>query len=179
MEHQDFFSSRLFMQLIKKEHAAIALAVLKTESLYTYLPKQAPTLEKLEKQYAFWENRNSPDGTEYWLNWVVLDRVTRQFMGTVQIGIHREKKEGTIAYTIGTAFQGKGYGTEAVQAMIDHCKNHYQVRRFKAWIDTRNASSIRLVQKLGMQQVEMIEKADHFDGEDSDEFVFQLDSPED
>ena len=174
MEHENFYSSRLMMQLIRKEHASKALDVLQHKDLYTYIPQGPPTLEYLTKRYTALECRDSPDGTEYWLNWVVMQRSTQRIIGTVQAGIGKEKKEGTIAYMIGVEFQGQGYGTEAVKALLSHCKNKYGVVVFKAWIDTRNASSIRLVEKLGMEQIEMIEKADHFDGQDSDEFVFQL-----
>ena len=175
MEHVDFYSERLAMELIHRDHARLAFEILNDDRLYTYIPKKAPTLKELEIQYTFWENRESPDGAEYWLNWVIFLQTTRQLVGTVQIGIHRQKKEGAIAYMVGERFQSKGYGTEVVHALLAHCKNHYGVQRFKAWIDTRNVASIRLVQKVGMKQIECVEKADHFDGEDSDEYIFQLD----
>ena len=173
MTHINFSSPRLQIDLIKREHAQNAVAVLQHKELYRYIPQNPPTLEDLENRYSFWENRSSPDGTEYWLNWVILIPSSQQIVGTLQAGIHKERKEASIAYMIGIAFQGKGYGTEAVQALIQHCRIHYGVRVFKAWIDTRNTASIRLVQTLGMEQIEYIEKADHFDGQDSDEFVFQ------
>ena len=178
MEHRDFSSPRLTMELITQKHAIRAFGVVRDENLYTYLPEKPPSLAELEKRYAFWECRDSPDGTEYWLNWAVVHRISQQLIGTVQLGIHKEKKEGAIAYMIGSEFQGQGYGTEAVKASLEHGKKHYGVQVFKAWIDTRNKPSIRLVQKLGMEQVSLIEKADHFDGEDSDEFVFQLECKE-
>ena len=173
MKHEGFHSSRLMMELIRKEHASKAFDVFQHRDLYMYLPQGVPTLYDLEKQYSAWECTDSPDGAEYWLNWVVVHKITQKIIGRVQIGIDKDKKEGSIAYMIGVPFQGKGYGTESVQALLTHCKNKYGVLVFKAWIDTRNVSSIRLVEKLGMERIEFIEKADHFDGEDSDEFVFQ------
>ena len=175
MDHVGFDSEHLSMELIHRGHAVQAIDVLSDKLLYTYIPRNPPILEDLERQYRFWERRDSPDETEYWLNWVIFLRTTRECVGTVQIGIDKQKREGSIAYMIGRNFQGRGYGTESVRAMLEHCQSHYGVQCFKAWIDTRNGASIRLVQKLGMKQVEFIEKADHFDGEDSDEYVFQLD----
>ena len=174
MEHKDFYSSRLKMLLIKKGYAAQAHLVLQDEALYRYIPKSAPSLADLERTFGFWENRDSPDKSEYWLNWIVCTQDTGACIGRVQIGIHKEKKVGDIAYMIGSASQGKGYGTEAVRALLNHCQEVYGVSCFKAWIDTRNAASIRLVEKVGMHEIEFIEKADHFDGEDSDEYVYQL-----
>ena len=111
------------------------------------------------------------------MNWVVfLQDVSSQrtFVGTLQAGVHRSTSVATIAYTILPPFQGQGLGTEATLAMVEQLQNHYGVQTIKAWIDTRNASSIRLVEKLGMQQVDFIKKADHFKGQDSDEFVYQM-----
>ena len=163
------------MKLVKKELAVKVWPLLQDFSLYTYLPQDPPTLESLEKQYVFWEPCLSPDKTEFWLNLVVFEKNTQEVVGTLQAGVHRESKVATIAYMIGTAFQKKGYGTEAVVTMIEHLKKHYQVSQIKAWIDTRNLPSIRLVEKIGMKQVQFIENADHFKGSDSDEYVYQLD----
>ena len=172
MIHPPHFSSdRLTMTLVKKEHAKHSYLFLKDPLLYTYLPKDPPQLEALEKQYEFWESRESPDGSEYWLNWVVFHEGT--CMGTLQAGVHRQRKEADFAYMISTEFQGKGFGTEAVNALLNHLFTHYDVRTVKAWIDTRNRSSIRLVEKLGLDQVDFIKEADFFKGEQSDEFVYQ------
>ena len=65
MEHVGFDSKRLMMRLIKKDHAERAITVLQSEELYTYLPKNPPSLDELEKQFAFWEKqKDSPGGDE-------------------------------------------------------------------------------------------------------------------
>ncbi len=175
MKHKAFETKRLRMHLIKKEHAGLTYTVLQSPNLYSYIPQKPPTLKELEKKFEWWEkNTESPDGTEYWLNWIVVEKVTLTTIGTIQIGIHKENREGAIAYMIGIDFQGKGYGTEAVKALLDHCHTEYSVQVFKAWIDTRNIASLRLVQKIGMNKVDFLQNADHFDGENSDEWVFEL-----
>ena len=177
MEHANFSSERLQMVLITKEHAAIVHTVFQDPELFTYLPNDPPELERLEKQYAFWEGREAPDGSEYWLNYVLFLSSTGAFVGTLQSGVHRETREASIAYVIATDFQGRGLGTEATRALIAHLKQRYEISGVKAWIDTRNRTSIRLVEKLGMRQVEFIKNADHFKGQDSDEFVYYMDCP--
>ena len=177
MEHVNFSSERLKMALITQAHAAIVHPVFQDPRLFTYLPDNPPELSKLEKQYAFWEGREAPDGSEYWLNYVLFLSSTGAFVGTLQSGVHRETGEASIAYVIATEFQGIGLGTEATQALVDHLKQNYEIRCVKAWIDTRNQASIQLVEKLGMRRVEFIKNADHFKGQDSDEFVYQMDCP--
>ena len=175
MTHTDFQSVRLSMELLMETHAPLIHSLLQDESIYTYMPDDPPELNQLKKKYSFWENRVSPDQTEFWLNWIITKKATQEIIGTVQATVHRENHGASVAYTIGVQFQGQGYGTEAVRSMIHHLKENYQVCRVKAWIDTRNSASIRLVEKVGMKQVEYIEKADHFKGSDSDEYVYQLD----
>ena len=174
MTHIDFITERLSMQLVTRAHAHQAHHIFKDESLYTYIPSQPPTLEQLEKQYAMWENKESPDKTEFWLNWSVFEISSKKLVGRVQVGINKNTREASVAYVIGSASQGKGFGTEAIDGLIKHCHQHYGVSVFKAWIDTRNSASIRLVQKLGMKQIDFILNADHFNGYSSDEYVFEL-----
>jgi [ribosomal protein S5]-alanine N-acetyltransferase len=45
---------------------------------------------------------------------------------------------------------------------------------FKAWTDTRNLASHRLLEKLGFTKIEEIKNADEFKGSVSDEFVYSL-----
>ena len=61
------------------------------------------------------------------------------------------------------SFQGKGYGTECITAiLIEHPKSNYGVVQIKAWIDTRNLYLPQLVERIGMTQVEFIEKERSF-----------------
>ena len=174
MPFKDFQSVRLQMKPVKKSFAKQVWPILNDSRLYTYLPEDPPTLDTLERRFAFWEPGMSPDQSEYWLNWMIQAKDTQQVFGTIQAGIHRESKVATIAYILGSDFQKKGYATEAVSSLIDFLKKEYQVNQVKAWIDTRNIPSIRLVERLGLTRIELIEKADHFKGTDSDEFVYRL-----
>ena len=174
MQHQNFSSSRLEMKLVQKILAPLVWPVLNDISLYAYIPDDPPTLEKLEERYAFWEQRISPDKTEYWLNWIVFTKEDQMAIGTLQAGVHMESKVASIAYKVGSSFQRNGYATEGVTTMIEHLKRNYGVIQIKAWIDTRNRPSIKLVERIGMTRVEFIAKADCFKGSDSDEYVYQL-----
>jgi RimJ/RimL family protein N-acetyltransferase len=58
---------------------------------------------------------HSPDGNETWRNWVVRLRDDGRTIGTVQATI--AANEATLAWTIGTAWQGHGYAKEAATAV--------------------------------------------------------------
>jgi ribosomal-protein-alanine N-acetyltransferase len=46
------------------------------------------------------------------------------------------------------------------------------VREVKAWVDTRNLASIRLVERVGLTRFDKLIEADHFKGSSSDEWFF-------
>ena len=57
-----------------------------------------------------------------------------------------------IGYTFNKAYQGQGFAAESVKGMMYHAFTALGVRRIFATIDTRNARSIRLVERLGMRK---------------------------
>jgi len=123
-------------------------SLLSDPALYTYLEfPPPPSLEHLQRVYARLETRRSPDGTEEWLNWIVLRDGAA--IGFVQATIYPDRS-ANVAYVFGSDYWGNGYATEAVTAMIeelDGCK-------FFATVDAGNARSIRLLERLGFRHVE-------------------------
>lgn len=53
-------------------------------------------------------------------------------------------------WKIGTAFQGKGYTTEAARAAIEYWIREVGFHRIEAKCCTENTASERVMQKLGM-----------------------------
>jgi len=71
--------------------------------------------DALEKWIVFVAPGHSPDGTETWRNWVVRVRDDGLTIGTVQATIVGD--EASLAWTIGSAYQGHGYAKEAATAV--------------------------------------------------------------
>lgn len=166
-------TSRLFLEPIRQEHAQEMFPVLIDPSLYSYIPKEPPTVDQLKKQYQLWEKQESPDGKEIWLNWVGRMRVENCLIGHFQAGIDKSG-EAYIAYMVGVKFQRRGFAEEALRAIIDILRRDYKVKIIRATIDSRNIASIELVKKLHMRQVDFKKNADHFKGSASNEVVYQL-----
>ena len=175
MSFKDFTTTRLQMKRVQRQLASKVYPIFNDPRLYTYLPEDPLSLEATEKRFTFWEPGISPDQSEYWLNWVIQIQESQQVIGTVQAGINRESRVASIAYMLAYDFQKKGYAFEAVSNLIKFLRKEYQIAQIKAWIDTRNTPSIHLVEKLEFTRAEFIEKADHFKGADSDEYVYLLD----
>ena len=68
------------------------------------------------KRLARLATRMSPDQSQVWLNWVIITDETRHYIGYVQATV--SEMVADIAWVIGRAYQGKGYGTEAAGLMM-------------------------------------------------------------
>ncbi|MFG2983481.1 GNAT family N-acetyltransferase [Streptomyces sp. NPDC048258] len=59
----------------------------------------------------------SPDPAVVWGNWVLRLREQGRLVGTVQATITPERDRAELAWTVGTAWQGRGFATEAARAL--------------------------------------------------------------
>ena len=173
-----FESERLLCIPVLEAHAAWTEPILRDAALYTWMPRDPPTLEALKRRYSYWERRASPDGSELWWNWTLIRKgadpeTPGACVGTLQAGIDVAHLGATLAYIVGRDAQGQGYGTEAVNALIATLRG-LGVREVKAWVDTRNRPSIALLERVGLRRIEKIEGADFFKGASSDEWVYAL-----
>ena len=118
--------------------------------------------------------RENP-ATEPWLLRAVGLRETRTMVGF--IGFHtlpgadylssyaRDSVE--FGYTIFPDYRGKGYASEAAQALMDWATRQHQVMRFVVSISPSNEPSLRIAQKFGFRKVGTVT-----DPEDGVEDVF-------
>ncbi|MDB5045131.1 MAG: GCN5-related N-acetyltransferase [Deinococcus sp.] len=154
-------------------HAPVMAAALADPRSYLYIPGKPPAdAEALRRRFAHQESRRSPDGSDLWLNWVVLSGQTA--LGTVQATVHLAQRTADVAYVFAPGAWGQGYASEAVRAMLSFLHSGLEVEEFVAHLDTRNVASRRLVQRLGFVQTDLILGADHFKGNVSDEYVYKL-----
>lgn len=82
-----------------------------------------------------------------WLTLAVEHRKEKQVIGEVLL--KRGDNHAEIGYVIASAFQGAGYASEAVGALLPEASAALSVRRFTAVVDTRNEASLRLLEKFG------------------------------
>jgi ribosomal-protein-alanine N-acetyltransferase len=165
-------TARLRLEPQGPEHAGVMMRVLADPRTHTFIPTDPPTDEgALRERFERQGSRRSPDGEEYWLNWIVF--VGEEAVGTVQATVVPAQAHASVAYVFHPETWGRGYATEAVRAMLEHLED-LQIERLEAHIDTRNAASQRLVERLGFRRAEKIEHADEFKGSVSDEYRYEL-----
>lgn len=124
-------------------------------------------------RYQGWE-RTDPDGVRAeiremaartpgepgWVQYSVLEREGGRLVGDVGLA-PAEGEPGVIrvGYTISPAFQGHGYATEAVGALVDLAFERLGAEVVRAHADADNTPSHRVAEKVGMRLVERFRRS--------------------
>lgn len=88
-----------------------------------------------------------------WFQFAVTRRDDGSLVG--DCGLHVLAEDARLAelgYTFGRSFQGHGYATEAVRAVLDYAFDTIRLHRIAAITDVRNRGSIRLLERLGFRR---------------------------
>jgi RimJ/RimL family protein N-acetyltransferase len=103
--------------------------------------------------------RRAPGAPGGWMQLSVEDRETGQLVGDVGLS-PAEDDPGVIkiGYTMSPSFQGRGYATEAVRALVAYAFDTLGAEVVRAYASAENLPSIRVAEKVGMQLVERFER---------------------
>lgn len=83
--------------------------------------------------------------------------------------------QAELAWTLHPAYEGKGFGTEAVRAMIRICLSELGIRRIVAFSFADNERSWRLMERVGMRrELHAVADALHRSGEWLDTYGYAL-----
>lgn len=166
---------RLYLEPVRRDHAPLLFETLSDETIYSYIPTDPPSsVAQLESRFERLASRHSPEGFEVWLNWAIRLKTKSRYAGLVQATI-RPDGEALLAYELNQAYRGQGFAAEACREVIAELCGHYGVTFLTAYVDTRNAPSIRLLERLGFSRKEYVAQADYFKGAWSDEYVYVRD----
>lgn len=93
-----------------------------------------------------------------WVQFSVEERDGGRLVGDVGLS-PAEEEPGVIkvGYTIAPAFQGRGYATEAVGALVRYALDVLEADVVRAYASAENVPSIRVAEKVGMRLMERFE----------------------
>lgn len=156
-------------------HAERLFELFQGPELHCWTSRGAPTeLEAFRQACAFLEGRCSFDGREYWLNWVSIHKKTECMVGKVEISMHRETRNATIAYYTFGGFVRQGFAREGCQAVIEHAFTKWGTRVLAMEMVIENTPSIFLAEALGARRVGLRQNAEFFDGKWHDEYRYEI-----
>jgi RimJ/RimL family protein N-acetyltransferase len=102
----------------------------------------------------------SPDGV--FLGWCVLGRWNPDY------------RSAALGFCLNEAAWGHGYATEAARAVLQWAFDTLDLNRVQAEVDTRNAASARVLEKLGFLREGTLREDCVVNGEVSDSWVYGL-----
>ncbi len=79
-----------------------------------------------------------------------------------------------VGFVFHNAYSGKGYATEALEAIIDYLFNTVKIHRIQACLDARNVPSAKLCQRVGMREEAHFIEDYWSKGEWTDSFVYGM-----
>jgi len=138
-------------------HAHEMFIVLSDPRIYEFENTPPHSEESLRRRYAKLESRQSPDGCEDWLNWVIRLR-SGELAGYVQATVRRGGV-ALVAYELGSWHWRQGIGSAAVGAMLAELRSSYAVSAFVAVLKACNYRSLGLLRKLGFRPASTEEAA--------------------
>ena len=147
-------TERLELQPLRREHADDMVVVLADEALYAMTGGRPPNRDELGKRYTRQAIGRSGDGTETWHNWILRRRVDGAAIGFVQATVVDRVAE--LAWLVGVAWQGRGYATEAVRAVVDRLTAD-GVDTIKAHIAPGHRSSEIVAARVGLAVTDRID----------------------
>ena len=101
-----------------------------------------------------------PGGPGGWVQFTVEERVGGRLVGDVGMSLaDGEPGVVKIGYTMSPRSQGRGYATEAVQALVAYAFDALGAEVVRAYASAANLASIRVAEKSGLQLVERFERS--------------------
>lgn len=132
-------------------HASAMFGVLSDPAIYEF-ENAAPASEAwLTQRFTRLEARQSTDGSQQWLNWVVR-LPSGELAGYVQATLVRDHV-AYVAYELASPFWRRGIGSSAVSAMLLELESHYATRTFVAVLKAANYRSMGLLTRLRFTNV--------------------------
>lgn len=130
-------------------HAAAMFQVLSDPAIYLYENQPPASLEALRARFARLESRQSADGSQQWLNWVIR-LPDGALAGYVQATVYPDRR-AAIAYELASAYWGRSLARTATEAMLGELVASYGVDFFSAVLKRENLRSMQLLKRLGFR----------------------------
>jgi RimJ/RimL family protein N-acetyltransferase len=168
-------TERLLLRPLTAHDADALLAYRGRVDVCRYVPFEPMTREVINERIASqWARTELTDeGQALTLGVEVAE--TGELVGDVVLFWHsRQHARGELGYVLNPDFGGRGYATEAANAILRLGFDGLGLHRIVARIDERNESSARLARRLNMREEARLVHNEFFKGEWSTELDFAM-----
>jgi [ribosomal protein S5]-alanine N-acetyltransferase len=165
-------TARLAITPLRAAHAPLLFPLLADPRQYQFVPEAArASVTELWQRFDELERGPAPGSDELWLNWVLLRHDDGAPVGTLQATV-TPGDHAWIGYALFPPTWGQGYATEACAWLVAELPARWHVTEILASVDTRNAKSIALLERLGFERAAT--EAAELHGERTTDFRYRL-----
>lgn len=166
-------TERLILEPLEVAHAEKLYAGLSDATLCKFIPNDPLSLAELTEKYRRILRGPRDNNIELWRNWAVHLQDSDDYIGIIETSVF-PSDYAYLAYFMLAPHHRQGYAHEACAAVLQHVRKIYNIKRIVAEMDMRNIASWRLVESLGFIRTSSKLNADFFNGESSDEYLYEL-----
>lgn len=141
---------------LEVDDARAMASTLSDPALHAFTGGRPSTAEELARQYTVQTRGRSPDGSQIWLNRVILTGLASEPAGYVQATVPVDGGAAQVAWVVGVPWQGRGIGAAAARLLLDELA-HLGVTRVVAHIHPAHRASRRTAERLGLTATGQVE----------------------
>jgi RimJ/RimL family protein N-acetyltransferase len=104
----------------------------------------------------------------------IIEKKDGTRIGSIAHWLAQPERFLEIGYDIACSERGKGYGTEAVQLIVDYLFLSKDVMRIQAFTDVRNKASQRVLEKAGFKREGTLRRAGFVRGQRADAYLYGI-----
>ncbi|AFL99315.1 acetyltransferase, ribosomal protein N-acetylase [Desulfitobacterium dehalogenans ATCC 51507] len=91
------------------------------------------------------------DNPRFFVRFAIIEKLSNCLIGECGLNMPNiQHKEGELVYRLNKKYWGNGYATEAASEVVGLGFEKLGLHRIEAMCDSRNASSIKVLEKIGM-----------------------------
>jgi RimJ/RimL family protein N-acetyltransferase len=113
-------------------------------------------------------------GRPGWFQYAIEVKATGSLAGDIGVNLHENLRQAELGFTLAPRWQGQGYASEAVRAVLQDLFERRGLHRVSAECDARNLRSARLLERAGFQQEGRRPEFTWIKGEWTDDLLFGL-----
>ena len=142
--------------------------------IYRYLYSAPPSPEEMKERFDAGLNPRLIENGDF-LRCAVVRREDSVLVGQVSLQLaNKAALQAEVGYIFNPAYAGKGYATEAAEAIITLGFEKFGFHRIFARLDAKNAGSVGVVERLGLRREAHLIQSDRFNGIWGDEYVYAV-----
>lgn len=144
-------TERLRLRPLRDKDAQNLFSIRSNPDVNQYLDRDLPS--QIEDVVRFIQNIKQMQLNQKGLYWIIEDKLTSQFFGTICLfNLDVQLQNVEIGYELLPQFQGNGYMSEAIDAVITYVQYNLGLTVLQAYSAIANESSSRLLQKKGFKK---------------------------